>query len=339
MAAKDDAEIPAKLPPRLVKDLAERMRASLLPGEAHLQKEQLIEAARFVLRTSLNRRGKDAALAVESVGAPRRLLRIAIANPDMPFLVDSAAAAIAGEGLAIDVLLHPVVPVERDDTGALTRIPKGDPEDADYESLIYVETSRLDALRRKQLRETLRMAMADVHAAVADWPKLRSAMQGDAAAIEAADAESAALLRWLDEGMLTQLGHLVRHRDGTLSEQEGICRRGREPVLADVSFDRAFEWFERKENARELLIVKSNHHSRVHRRVPLDLLMTPRRENGKIVAVSLHAGGVDQRRTFRAPKDRATAPRRARADHGAARSRRRRPYGQGSGARAHCAAA
>jgi glutamate dehydrogenase len=290
MAAREDADTSAQLPAGLVKDLAARMRGSLLPGEAALDKDQLAEAARFVLGAALRRTGKDAGLAVESIGAPRRLLRIAIANPDMPFLVDSAAAAIAGAGLAIDTLLHPVVPVERDGAGVLQRIPKGDPEDAAYDSLIYIETERVDALRRKELRETLRLTMADVHAAVADWPKLQAAMQADAAAIETADSESAALLRWLDGGMLTQLGHLVRQRDGTQSEQHGICRKGRDEVLADASFAKAFEWFDRRGNVRELLIIKSNHLSRVHRRVPIDLFLVPRREKGKVVALSLHAG-------------------------------------------------
>ena len=293
MAARDDADTSAELPPQLVKDLAGRMRASLLPGEAELDAAQLDDAARLVLGAAMVR-GREAGLAVESVGAPRRLLRIAIANPDMPFLVDSAAAAIAGEGLAIDVLLHPVVPVERDAQGTLQRILKTDPDDAQYDSLIYIETARADALKRKQLRETLRQTMADVHAAVADWSKLQAAMRADAAAIDNADPESAALLRWLDEGMLTQLGHMVRHRDGTLGEQHGICRKGRDRVLADASFERAFAWFERRGNTRELLIVKSNHLSRVHRRVPLDLLIVPRREGGRkqgaVVALSLHAG-------------------------------------------------
>ena len=289
MAARDDAATPAELPPKLVKDLTARMRDSLLPGEADLDRAQLEEAARFLLSAAMPR-GKEARLAVDSVGAPRRMLRIAIANPDMPFLVDSAAAAIAGEGMAIDTLLHPVVPTARDAKGTLKRILDGDPDEAEYDSLIYIETERVDARKRKALRETLRAAMADVHAAVADWPKLQAAMKRDASAIEAADPESAALLRWLDSGMLTQLGHLVRDRDGSMREQLGICRKGRVPVLADASFERAFEWFERKDNKRELLIVKANHLSRVHRRVPLDLLIAPIRENGKVAALSLHAG-------------------------------------------------
>ena len=289
MAAKTDAVSPTEMSPKLVKDLAVRMRGSLLPGEVELGKAELEEAARFLLATA-NKRGKDAGLTVQSVGAPRRFLRIAMANPDMPFLVDSAAAAISGAGLAIDTLLHPVVPLIRDGAGAVQRILPDDPDEADYESLIYIETSRVDALARKELRETLRATIADVQAAVTDWPKLQAAMQADAALIEKADPESAALLRWLDDGMLTQLGHLVRHRDGTVSDQTGICRKGRTEILAPASFDRAFEWFARKGNHSELLIVKSNHLSRVHRRVPIDLMLVPRREGGRITALSLHAG-------------------------------------------------
>lgn len=284
MAASDNA---GHLPAKLVKDVIARMRASLLPGETELDQARLEDAARFVLETA-RKGGRDAGLAIESMGAPRRALRIAIINPDMPFLVDSAAAAIAGAGLAIDVLLHPVVPVERDDDGTVVKIAqKGE---SDCLSLIYIETARIDARKRRELQEILRATMADVRAAVTDWAKLQAAMQADAQAIEAADPESAALLRWLDGGMLTQLGHLVRHRDGSLSEQIGICRKGREPLLADASFDRAFDWFEREGNARELLIVKSNHISRVHRRVPLDLFIAPHRDGGELVALSLHAG-------------------------------------------------
>lgn len=293
MAATKDAATTAEVPAKLTQALAKRMQASRLPGEAELDRKQLEEAARFVLSAGLSRE-KDAGLALESVSSPRRMLRIAIANPDMPFLVDSAAAAIAGEGLAIDTLLHPVVPVARDKAGKLTGIIDGDPDDADYDSLIYIETGRVDARKRRDLVEALRTAMADVHAAVADWPESRSAMQADAAAIENGDPEGAALLRWLDEGMLTQLGHLVRDRAGNTSEQTGICRDDREPVLADASFDRAFAWFEAKGNDRQLLIVKANHLSRVHRRVPLDLFIVPRREGGrdkgKVTALSLHAG-------------------------------------------------
>ena len=54
-------------------------------------------------------------------------MRLAIVNDDMPFLVDSIAAAIAGRDIAIDRLIHPVVKVTRDAKGALTGVDETAP--------------------------------------------------------------------------------------------------------------------------------------------------------------------------------------------------------------------
>ena len=42
-----------------------------------------------------------------------------ICTDDAPFLVDSITAAIAGQGLAVHLLLHPLVGVRRGDDGEL----------------------------------------------------------------------------------------------------------------------------------------------------------------------------------------------------------------------------
>ena len=57
------------------------------------------------------------------------------------------------------------------------------------------------------------------------------------------DSEGGELLRWLESGMLTQLGHVTRYRDGRKSDRLGICRNSAQAILADVSFERAFDWF------------------------------------------------------------------------------------------------
>ena len=99
-----------------------------------------------------------------------------------------------------------------------------------------------------------------------------------------------ALLEWLESGMLTQLGHVVRLRDGSQQNALGICRAGEPDLLVDSSFERAFAWFEKADNHRTPLIIKANHISRVHRHVPLDLFIVPRREGKKVTALSVHAG-------------------------------------------------
>ena len=274
--------------PKLAKALVQHMRDSLLPGDTPFGKGQLDEIAGFVLDTAMQRAAAEPAITVESHSSDRRYTRIAIVNEDMPFLVDSTAAAIASLGLSIDRLVHPVVPVERNKAGALTGIREGEPEDAEWESMIYVEAPRVDAKQRRLIEDVLREALTDVRAAVSDWPKLQDEMIADARAMD--DAEGRALLEWLNSGMLTQLGHLTRQRDGSQSGLLGICRTSAGELLADASFERAFKWFDKQGDGRPMLIIKANRLSHVHRRVPLDLFIVPRFDGKKLVALSVHAG-------------------------------------------------
>src|SRR3546814_13143557 len=95
----------------------------------------------------------------------RRFLRIAIVNDDMPFLVDSIAATIAAQGIAIDRLVHSVIFVSRDESGELTRL--GSAADKGRESMIYIETERVGARQRLALENGLRTPLGDIRAAVA----------------------------------------------------------------------------------------------------------------------------------------------------------------------------
>ena len=272
----------------LTEALTTRICESLLPGDTPFATDKVREAAAFMLDTASRRATGEVAISLASATDGRRFMRIALINDDMPFLVDSVAATIAAQGLAIDRLVHPVVHVHRDNEGALKAIAGERGDDTRRESMIYVETVRIDARQRRELGRALRVTLTDVRAAVADWPKMREAMRADAARIE--DAEGADLLRWLESGMLTQLGHVTRYRDGSHSDLLGICRKSAKQILADASYERAFDWFGAADDGRELLIIKANRVSNVHRRVPLDLFIVPVRENGDIAALSIHAG-------------------------------------------------
>ena len=280
----------AALPGKLQNAITERMRLSLLSGDTPFEKARLADAAAFVGALAADRTLGRSSMAIESVSDERRLTRIAIVNDDMPFLVDSVAASIAALGLSIDRLVHPVIPVERDKKGLLTGIPDGDPEDAYWESMIYIEAARVDAKTRRQLQESLKETLADVRAAVTDWADVQEAMSADAARIRESDEEGAELLEWLNSGMLTQLGHVIQMRGGSQQDARGICRKSAKELLAQASFERAFDWFDKGKDGRKLLIIKANHLSNVHRRVPLDLFIVPVEEGGKVVALSVHAG-------------------------------------------------
>jgi glutamate dehydrogenase len=106
--------------------IAQALTDGGLPGEVDgLEGPTLDAAAAFAAATAATRQPGKPAIAVESVtgDAPRRLMRLAIVNDDMPFLVDSVAAVFAERGLGVVRLLHPVLTVRRDGEGKLaTRI-------------------------------------------------------------------------------------------------------------------------------------------------------------------------------------------------------------------------
>ncbi len=275
----------------LTKALRSQLEASLLPGEAPADKAALDDAADWLIAAAATRALGEPIVLIESAAREKRHLRIAIINDDQPFLVDSVAAAIAAQGFGIDRMLHPVVEVARDESGAIKAIGKDGA--AQRESIIYIETPRGDARQRRELHEAIEAALGDVHAAVADWPAMQSAIRTDAEAVAAIDAEAGALLEWLGDGMLTQLGHITRRRDGTSEARLGICRASAQDLLAEISYERAFEWFDAAEKdgaPKAMLAIKSNVQSRVHRASPLDLFIVPVREGGTIAALSIHAG-------------------------------------------------
>ncbi|WP_136162391.1 NAD-glutamate dehydrogenase [Sphingomonas flavalba] len=260
-----------------------------LPGELDgFDGEARDDAASFVAEAAATRAAGKAVVAIESVaaGERRRHMRLAIINDDMPFLVDSVAATIAAHGLAIDRLLHPVLSVRRDDAGRLTDVLDDDAEGERRESMIYVEVERADAKERRALVTTIERNLNHVRAAVSDWPAMQTAMRADADRLP--DGEGAALLRWFLDRHFTQLAHEMRDRKGAVSAPLGVSRVDDTPLLAPSTITDAFRWFE--EGGDAPLAVKSNRIATVHRHVPLDVLIVPVREGGRIIALSLHAG-------------------------------------------------
>ena len=272
--------------------LATCIRSSLLPGEDEVDERWIEETARFLLDAAAVRAVGEPVVELASATEERRFLRVALINDDMPFLVDSVAAAVASLGLVIDRLAHPVLPVERDGGGNLVALPDASANDARRESMIYLEMARIDARQRRELVRTLETTLADVRSAVTDWPRMVEAMAEDADRVE--QPEGAALLQWFANGMLTQLGHLTRRRDGSISHRLGICRRGNHrDLLSEISYQRAFEAFDAQLATGHVMapmVIKANSMATVHRRVPLDLFLVPLIEEGKVAALSVHAG-------------------------------------------------
>jgi len=272
-----------------IKSLADALQARLtdgaLPGELEgFGDAERATAARFVAEAAATRPPGVPGIALETgLGEDSRTMRLAVVNDDMPFLVDSISATIAAHDIAIRRVIHPVVAVERTGDGALTGIGAG----GSRESMVYMELERADARDRTGLVRDLERNLGHVRAAVTDWPELRRAMSDDASRV--GDPEGASLLRWFQGGSMTLVGHEVWHIDGSVTDAAGICRMKLDtPLLADASRQLAVEWFEK--GGQPPLLLKSNLISTVHRRAPLDLVLVPLREGGKVTGLSIHAG-------------------------------------------------
>ncbi|WP_417613639.1 NAD-glutamate dehydrogenase [Parasphingorhabdus sp.] len=269
--------------------LVAAFRESALPGEnVGFDESACEEAARFTLRCAQERDGSEASVLLESVsGQPsQRHLRLAVVNDDMPFLVDSVCATIAGFGLTVERLIHPVVAVRRDSEGRLVEFVEQAIGGEKRESLIYIELERTDARVRRELVNALRANLKDVAAAVSDWLKLQIVLGDNADALP--PGEGATLLRWFLDRNLTLLGHEMVDAKGGRTQQLGLARMRSQPILSEESRRRAFEWFENGGEAP--LIIKSNQLSTVHRHVLMDLIIVPVRNKSRIAALSIISG-------------------------------------------------
>ncbi|MET0360431.1 MAG: NAD-glutamate dehydrogenase domain-containing protein, partial [Sphingobium sp.] len=246
-----------------------------------------VDAADTAKAQSDKKSSRDTTKAAEdaaTIPETARRMRVAVVNGDMPFLVDSISGCVASAGIAIHIIVHPVLPVRRDGEGHLIAIGEG--ERAQRESVVYIEADHVDARARHALEAALRTTLRQLRAAVDDWRPMIDGMQSDAEMLGA--TEEGDLLRWLLRGNFTLLGHERRDRKGKASATLGICRSIDEPLLAEDTLTAAFARFDAGHD--EPLILKSNRCSRVHRQVLVDLIVVPVRQAGKVKALSIHAG-------------------------------------------------
>src|SRR5206468_5863363 len=276
-----------RLDPPLVESIRKALTGNALPGETQgLSREAEREAAEFLANLAAQRKKGELGLAIESIGgeAGNRRMRIGIVNDDMPFLVDSVANAVAARQLTIYRLLHPVVCVRRDGAGELHEVsPLCDDKDR-RESMMYLELDRADARGRQDLAADLRRVLSDVRLAVRDWRKLQQRMRDDAAQ---ATGEGATLLNWFADGAMTLLGYHVETPYEAPSDALGIFSIPGAPTDEGGAIG-AMNYFAR--GGEVPLMAKAERKSTVHRRVPLDLVVTPIKDGEKVTAIRIHAG-------------------------------------------------
>src|SRR5690242_18857305 len=276
-----------RLDPPLVESIRKALTGNALPGETRgLNRDAEREAAEFLSQVAATRRRGELALAIESIGgeAGNRRMRIGIVNDDMPFLVDSVANAVAARQLTIHRLLHPVVCVNRDSEGELERVEPLCGDKSRRESMMYVELDRADARGRQELAADLRRVLDDVRLAVRDWEALQARMRDDAAR---ADPQGAALLNWFADGAMTLLGYHEERPYEQPSNSLGIFSIPGAPTDEGGCLG-AMNYLE--QGGEVPLMAKAERQSTVHRRVPLDLVVVPFKQDDKVAGIGVHAG-------------------------------------------------
>jgi glutamate dehydrogenase len=140
---------------------------------------------------------------------------VEIVNDDMPFLVDSVSMALNTEGVAVHLVIHPVVRIERDAAGEVTRLGEADETTGRAESLMHIEISEVrEPARLDTIAARLDAVLKETRAAVEDWRKMRATLAESRRALAsrklpvdaAENAETLDFLAWLDDDNFTYLG-------------------------------------------------------------------------------------------------------------------------------------
>jgi glutamate dehydrogenase len=249
---------------------------------------QLLAAARAHRELAQRRKPGDLKLRLTLVPDQHHSV-VELVTDDMPFLVDSVTGALSARNLDVQLLVHPVMVVRRDESGELTEVcSEVEPDDARpgdlVESWMRVEIDPVrDPADQEVLQEDLLRVLEDVRAAVEDWPAMRARALALADEIAGAElpvpdrdiTDSVELLRWLAEDHFTFLGYreyqladggnIIRAVPGT---GLGILRGAQESprVLATMTPEAHQKVLEK----RLLILTKANSRSTVHRNAYLD---------------------------------------------------------------------
>ncbi len=247
---------------------------------------------------------------------------IEIVNDDMPFLVDSVTAELNRQDVAVHLVIHPIMRIERDAAGKLVSIGK---KDAPAESVMQLRVAQAATFARMdEIKASLLAVLADVRTAVADWKPMRDEL---AAAIREAEAkpgdldpaeaaESLAFLNWVADDHFTFLGYREYELTGgqkgaSYKIAEGAPALG---LLKDWNV-RVFEGIRNRDDApsevrsfiaqpKPLLVTKASLRSTVHRDAPMDAIGIKRFDKkGRAVGERLFVGLFTSAAYSRSPWD------------------------------------
>ena len=265
---------------------------------ASLTYEDLAELAAAGYEFASHRRAGQAKVRAISAkgkdGSGAAITVIQLINDDMPFLVDSVMGEILERGLDVQLVLHPVLLVERDQRRKIAGLQRagenGDASLYERESFLQIHIAQMDGgADVKDLVRALDDILEEVKTVVADWrPMMKRLERAIMAytdvppAVPVSElAEAVQFLRWLVDKNFTFLGMAALAFVGGVQrgrlepvagsglgilrdEDVRVLRRGRDMVRMTPEIRQFFL------SPSPLIISKANVRSRVHRRAHMD---------------------------------------------------------------------
>ncbi|GAB5467178.1 MAG: NAD-glutamate dehydrogenase [Rhodospirillales bacterium] len=234
-------------------------------------------------------------IADEQLTTPGQLHSLVrIVNDDMPFLVDSVVSELGALEVGVLFVLHPVVTVNRDSEGRLVGFEEEGCKRRESWMIVFVDRLTGDQQVDK-VRSGITEVLDQVRRVVVDWrPMLQRA---EAAALELARrsadavdesdraaAEAASFLTWLIGDHFTFMAFRAYSYE----------QRGEEVIYHQIpdsglglASEEGFRLFEQAASGQavppeilafhdspdQILLTKSDSTSRVHRRIPMDVLI------------------------------------------------------------------
>ncbi|MBI3452759.1 MAG: NAD-glutamate dehydrogenase, partial [Rhodospirillales bacterium] len=217
---------------------------------------------------------------------------VEIINDDMPFLVDSVSVEMTRRELGVHLLIHPIVHVERDGSGALKGVAEAGSARNAGESFMHIEIDRQGGAETlAELQRAIESVLVDVRVTVADWKDMTARareviteLKDRPPPLDAEEVKTAHdFLTWMADDHFTFLGY----REYEFSGKGGKARANVVPGRGlGLCHDDEFVIFEGLRNLAALppdvqefvrqptllKITKANRRSTVHRAVHLDTI-------------------------------------------------------------------
>ena len=226
-----------------------------------------------------------------------------IVTDDMPYLVDSITMAVNKHNLTIHRLMHPLIGIERDTAGALTRSAALGSKGTKTESWIHLEIDRISDERQvEDFRAEIVAIIGDIRSAFDDRVAMLEGVSNAITDLEvspnAENKEISEFLRWVAADNFVFLGYahykadkasgeIKRAADGGL----GLLRRTDHPVFGNCLNGIPDSLEEIAQMPSSLTLVKADARSTVHRPTYLDFIGVHHRDAaGNIIGEHVFVG-------------------------------------------------